>query len=59
MYSFHFVEVTSASNTVLKLIGSYLVFAFMGFLLIVFFLEKIGAKSDTDKPCLQVCEFLL
>lgn len=42
------------SNVVLKLMGAYLVFAFTGFVLILVFLEKIGAKSDPEKPCLQV-----
>lgn len=34
--------------------GSYLAFAFTGFLLIVAFLEKLGRKEEPDKPCLQV-----
>ena len=46
--------VASANDTVLKLMGSYLVFAFTGFALILIFLEKIGAKTDPEKPCLQV-----
>ncbi len=50
--------VTSASNAVLKLMGSYLVFAFTGFIIILLFLEKIGAKSDPEKPCLQVRKVL-
>ena len=45
---------TPASEMVLKLMGSYLVIAFTGFMLILLFLEKIGAKSDPEKPCLQV-----
>ena len=54
MYFLHVSDISSASNAVLKLMGSYLVFAFTGFILIVLFLEKIGAKTDTEKPCLQV-----
>ena len=49
-----FSGVTSASNGVLKLMGSYLVFAFTGFVMTLLFLERIGAKSDPDKSCLQV-----
>ncbi|KAK2161236.1 hypothetical protein NP493_1595g00041 [Ridgeia piscesae] len=32
--------------------GAYLVFAFTGFVMILLFLEKIGAKADSEKPCL-------
>ena len=53
-FIFSLAAVASASDAVLKLMGSYLVFAFTGFVLIVLFLEKIGAKSDPEKPCLQV-----
>ena len=55
---FSFPAVASASDAVLKLMGSYLVFAFTGFVLILLFLEKIGAKSDPEKPCLQVSVFV-
>ena len=42
---------------VLKLMGSYLVLAFVGFVLIFFLLDKIGAKTDApDKTCMQVCD---
>jgi len=56
-------------DAVLKLMGAYLVFAFTGFVMILLFLEKIGAKADSEKPCLlvlfiflnkyAVCEILL
>ena len=51
---FSFPALTPVSEMVLKLMGSYLVIAFTGFMLILLFLEKIGAKSDPEKPCLQV-----
>ena len=41
-------------DAVLKLMGAYLVFAFTGFVMILLFLEKIGAKADSEKPCLLV-----
>ncbi|ELT90968.1 hypothetical protein CAPTEDRAFT_154442 [Capitella teleta] len=43
----------TADDTVLKLMGSYLVFAFTGFALILICLERIGTKADPEKPCLQ------
>ena len=44
----------SANDTVIKLMGAYLVFAFVGFMLILLLLERIGAHDDPEKPCLQV-----
>lgn len=52
-------EPTEASRLVLKLMGSYLAFAFTGFVLIIFFLDKIGAKIDPEKTCLEVCVCLV
>ena len=49
-----FSGLSTVPGAVLKLMGAYLVFAFTGFVMILLFLEKIGAKATTDKPCLQV-----
>ena len=49
-----FLGLPAVPDAVLKLMGAYLVFAFTGFVMILVFLEKIGAKADSEKPCLLV-----
>ena len=51
---FVFSGESTIPDAVLKLMGAYLVFAFTGFVMILLFLEKIGAKAPSEKPCLQV-----
>lgn len=48
------ISVAPASKTLLKMMGSYLVFAFTGFLLILIFLEKLGTSAGPKPPCLKV-----
>ena len=50
-----FPVVPQADKPVMKLMAVYLALALLGFLLLLFFLDKIGAHSDTsEKTITQV-----
>ncbi|XP_074657392.1 protein unc-93 homolog A-like [Tubulanus polymorphus] len=50
---------TLAPNSVIKLMAAHLVLAFAGFLLLLLFLDRIGAKGDVEMPIKQmVCQNL-